>query len=128
MLYWNRGFDELEHFLLGVFDFPGVVVVLPRDMEKAKEFAEKHGRGILFVDPDEIDIVLKPDFVFYLARHGAGLETVANKLKQDFAVMVCFGLKKGEPVRLDYAVRDSTAAPIIIYEILRMLRGFRESF
>jgi len=124
MLYWNKGFKDLEHFLLGVFDFPQVVVVLPRDMEKARKFAESYGRSLLFIDPEEIDVVINPDFTFYLDNRGNGIEVVANKLKQDFTVMFCFGLKKGEPIKLDYKIKESTAAPIIIYEVFRLIKGF----
>lgn len=124
MLYWNRGFEELEHFLLGIFDFPEVIVILPRDMEKAKKIAEAHGRGILFVDPDEIDIIIRPDFSFYLSNSGNSIEVVANKLKQDFAVMVCFGLKKGEPVKLEHKMKESTAGPVLVYEVFKLLKGF----
>ena len=123
MVYWNAGFEELEHFLLGVFDFPEVVVVLPRSFKKVEKFAEAHGRSIIFADPFEIDLILSPDFSFHYSKFGSGVEAVANKLKQDFTVMLFFGMKKGEPVTLEEKVRNSTAAPIIIYEVFKLLRG-----
>ena len=123
-VYWNNGFENLEQFLLNMFDFPEVVVVLPRDLEKAKKFAESHGRSVLFVDPEDIDIILRPDFVFHYSRFGNGPEEVANKLKQDFAVMITFGLKKGEPITLEHKLKDSTAAPVITYEVLKLVGGF----
>ncbi|MBR9679543.1 MAG: hypothetical protein GOU99_00670 [Candidatus Altiarchaeota archaeon] len=122
IVYWDG--DKINHFLHGIFDFPEVTSIVPRKFSLASKVAEKYGRTVNVLNFLEAKTMFKPDYVFYYSKHGGSPETIAAKLKQDFIVMLVFGHKEGEPVKLSRRMDSATAAPIMIYEISKLLRGF----
>ncbi len=123
LIVFYRG-REPEHFLKGVFEFPHVLPVVAQRSEELKELADRKSRSILFMGPDEAKMFFNPDFVFHYSHSGGTPEDIAVKLKQDFTVMLFFGKKLGSPVALGRNIDAATAAPLMIYEIFKLLRGF----
>lgn len=113
-----------RHFLKGIFEFPHVLPVIAQRSEELKKLADEHNRSVLFMGPDEAKMFFNPDFVFHYSHTGGTPEDLAVKLKQDFTVMLFFGRKFGTPVALGRNVDAATAAPILIYEAFKLLRGF----
>jgi hypothetical protein len=113
-----------EHFLKGVFEFPQVLPVISARSEELKRLADEKNRSVLFMGADEARIFFSPEFTFHYSPNGKSPEEVAVKLKQDFVVMMFFGRVFGDPIGLQKNVDGSTAAPVIVYEILKLLRGF----
>ena len=112
------------HFLKGVFEFPQVLPVLSKRTDELRQLADERNRSVLFMGADEAKMFFAPDFAFHYASTGKTPEELAVKLKQDFVIMLFFGKKLGEPISLKRSVRSDTAAPIIIYEVIKLLRGF----
>jgi hypothetical protein len=113
-----------EHFLQGMFEFPHVLPVVAQRAEHLKKLADEHNRSVLFMGPDEAKMFFNPDFIFHYSYTGGTPEDLAVKLKQDFTVMLFFGKKFGQAVALGRNVDAATAAPILIYETFKSLRGF----
>ena len=122
IVFWDG--DKINHFLHGIFDFPEVIAIVPRKFPLASKVAEKYGRTINVLNFLEARTMFKPDYVFHYSNHGDGPEAIAAKLKQDFNVMLVFGQREGEPVRLERKMDSATAAPVMAYEISQLLRGF----
>jgi len=116
---------EPEHFLKGVFQFPQVLPVVANRSESLKKLAEKHSRSVLFMGADEAKMFFGPDFIFHYTKSGGkGPEELAAKIKQDFSVMLFMGRKFGDAISLMRSVDGATAASIIAYDVLKILRGF----
>ncbi|MBR9680535.1 MAG: hypothetical protein GOU98_01770 [Candidatus Altiarchaeota archaeon] len=115
---------EPEHFLKGIFEFPQVLPVLGERNEELKKLAEEKNRSVIFMGPDEAKMFFNPNFVFHYSSRGGEPEDLAVKLKQDFSVMLFFGKKMGESVSLSKNLDAATAAPILVYEVLNLLRSF----
>ena len=117
--------DEPKQFLNAIFEFPQILPVLSTRSEELKELADKKNRSVLFMKAKEAEVFFSPNFTFHYAGiNGREPEDIAVKLKQDFVVMLFFGSTNGEPIALKRKISDETAAPILIYEILKLLRGF----
>ena len=124
MVFWEGALDEFNHFLRGIAEFPGVLVIVPPRFRESKNLADKLGRNILFMELSDARLLFKPKYVFHHSKHGASPEEVAAKIKQDFNVLLAFGKKEGDPISLETWIGDSTAAPLLVYEILKILRMF----
>jgi|GEM_PF-2788110 len=115
---------EPEHFLKGMFEFPQVLPVLGERSEELKQLASEKNRSVIFMGADEAQIFFNPNFTFHYSSRGGEAEDLAVKLKQDFSVMLFFGKKTGDAVSLSKNLDSATAAPIMVYEVLKLLRGF----
>ncbi|MBR9689602.1 MAG: hypothetical protein GOV01_01740 [Candidatus Altiarchaeota archaeon] len=115
---------EPEQFLKGVFEFPQVLPVISKRSDELKKLADENNRSVIFMGADEAQMFFNPNFVFHYSASGGHAEDLAVKLKQDFTVMLFFGRKFGDAVTLKRNIDAATAAPIIIYETIKLLRGF----
>ena len=114
-----------EQFVKGVFEFPQVLPVVSHRSDDLRRLAEERHRSLLFMGAEEAKVFFSPDFVFHYSSTGEKrLESVAAKLKQDFTVMVFFGRRFGDPVSLGRKIDPAVAAPVLIYEVLGMLKGY----
>ncbi len=124
MVFWDGAGEELEHFLRGISEFPSILVIVPPRFRESKALAERLGRNILFMELEDAKLLFKPRYIFHYAKDGEGPEEVASKVKQDFNVLLVFGKKEGNPISLKDWIGHSTAAPLVVYEILKLLRKF----
>ena len=124
MVFWEGATEELEHFLRGISEFPSTLVIVPPRFRESKALAERLGRNILFMELEDAKLLFKPKFTFHYSKNGSAPEEVAVKVKQDFNVLLVFGRKEGEPISLKEWVGYSTAAPLMVYEILKLLNRF----
>jgi len=124
MVFWDGKSEELDHFLRGMAEFPSALVIVSPRFRDRKEIADRLGRNVIFMELEDAMVLFKPDFAFHYSKSGASSEEIAVKLKQSFSVLVAFGKKSGDPVSLQKFVSNSTAPVILVYEVLKLLRGF----
>lgn len=124
MVFWEGAKEEFDHFLRGIAEFPSVLVIVPPVFRDSKSLAERLGRNILFMELEDARTLFKPKFTFHYSKSGTDPAEIASKVKQDFNVLLAFGRKEGAPVALHTWVGHSTAAPLLVYEILKLLRKF----
>ncbi len=113
-----------QEFIEVMADFPEIVLFLPRKHIALKEVAEELGRGVIFLEEDEMRRFFMPDYEYHVSFGGSSLETLAAKLKNGFNVVLHFGKTVGQPVSLGRKLREENAAVVAAFELLRLLRGF----